>query len=356
MKINQISIEYKGRKTYDGENVNLNGTSTIDISHPAYIISIPSSITDMGNGGTYTLDIKTEDSWAITQKPEWATITPMSGKGNGNVQIEIPRNNNAERSGELIIYNLRGTAANIYIRQLGTEPVQPNNEIWYRMTTEGEHYEYSDSILTSDKPDKVAPHYAAYNTVFKDYFYSTNYAAFNDNGTITSSSYNSNTGYAVWTLTNPATRVAPDSFRNCRNLKEIYLPDSVTEIGEFAFGDTTTGVTANGLEKIVMSDNVTTIGAGAFQRCRLTSIRMPSSLTEISNAVLKDCYYLTTIDNVPATITEIGRNAFYGCEKLLTINYNGTMAQWQNISKGTTWNFRVPSYCIVHCSDGDVRI
>ena len=44
---------------------------------------------------------------------------------------------------------------------------------------------------------------------------------------------------------------------------------------------------------------------------------------------------------------------FHGCSELADIYYDGTMAQWNDITKGTSWNLETPDYT-VHCLDGDL--
>ena len=43
--------------------------------------------------------------------------------------------------------------------------------------------------------------------------------------------------------------------------------------------------------------------------------------------------------------------AFSRCTDLTDITFQGTMQQWNNISKGTDWNYNTGSYTIT-CTDG----
>ena len=59
-------------------------------------------------------------------------------------------------------------------------------------------------------------------------------------------------------------------------MSNIVIPDSVTNIGEGAFGD------CSSLTNIVISDSVTDIGELAFIMCSsLTNIVIPDSVTDI---------------------------------------------------------------------------
>lgn len=74
------------------------------------------------------------------------------------------------------------------------------------------------------------------------------------------------------------------------NVRKIVMPDTVTYIGECAFGDYNDSVP---LEEIVLSKNLKTIGPSAFSRCfELKSIDIPESVTEIENGAFSDCYSL----------------------------------------------------------------
>jgi hypothetical protein len=80
------------------------------------------------------------------------------------------------------------------------------------------------------------------------------------------------------------------------NIKKIVMPDTVTYIGEYAFGDYHSGVP---LEEIVLSKNLKSIGPCAF----------------------RGCYDLKSID-IPKSVTEIVHSAFYGCSSLENVSIN----------------------------------
>ena len=58
---------------------------------------------------------------------------------------------------------------------------------------------------------------------------------------------------------------------------------------------------------------------------------------------------------IPATITRIEDYAFYFCTKLNHIIFNGTVEQWNAISKGKDWNYEVPATKVI-CADGEVTL
>ena len=103
--------------------------------------------------------------------------------------------------------------------------------------------------------------------------------------------------------------------------KNTIIPNSVTKIGDFAFGACT------GLTSIVIPNSVTEIGHYAFYYCTgLTSIDIPNSVTEIGYGVFEDCPGLTSIvvesgnprydsrNNCNAIIETADNTLIYGCK------------------------------------------
>ena len=61
------------------------------------------------------------------------------------------------------------------------------------------------------------------------------------------------------------------------------------------------------------------IGEYTFYNCTsLTSVNIPSSVTEIRNSVFKGCTSLTSV-NIPSSVTEIGNSVFLNCKGLKSI-------------------------------------
>ena len=56
---------------------------------------------------------------------------------------------------------------------------------------------------------------------------------------------------------------------------------------------------------------------------------------------------------IPASVTCIEGDAFNGCNQLTEIHFQGTMNQWNSISKGAHWDAFTPSYTVI-CSDGSL--
>ena len=142
--------------------------------------------------------------------------------------------------------------------------------------------------------------------------------------------------------------IGEHAFSDCRYLKNITIPDSVTSIGEYAFSGCTD------LTSVTIPDSVTSIGKEAFSWCiDLTSITIPDSVVSIGKGAFSGCRGLTSItipfvgekmdgtgetsfahifaqifvEDVPGSLEEviitggkkIGEGAFSGCSGLTSI-------------------------------------
>jgi hypothetical protein len=122
--------------------------------------------------------------------------------------------------------------------------------------------------------------------------------------------------------------ISSQAFESCVNLKNVEIPNSVVFIKEYAF------CFCESLTSIEIPDSVEIIGQGSFAYCdQLVSV---------------------TIGN---NVKTIGMNAFGDCPDIKRIKYNGTMLEWEAISKGTGWvsHLVIPA-TYVECTDGTVNI
>lgn len=93
-------------------------------------------------------------------------------------------------------------------------------------------------------------------------------------------------------------------------IREIIIPSTVKKITDYLFSQCKT------LERVTMSEGITSIGAGSFQGCEnLVSVIIPEGIESIGSSSFLDCYRLANV-TIPNSVSFIGDKAFYNVELL----------------------------------------
>ena len=128
---------------------------------------------------------------------------------------------------------------------------------------------------------------------------------------IISNSYNNGRGLIV--CENEISTIGASAFNSCSNLQTIKLPDSTTVIDTDSFRN------CRSLTSVTIPDNVTEIGSYAFYLCSsLKSVTIGNSVTSIGNYAFRNCTSLTSV-TIPDSVTSIGHSAFNQCRSLTSV-------------------------------------
>lgn len=85
----------------------------------------------------------------------------------------------------------------------------------------------------------------------------------------------------------------------------------------------------------------------------IENIVVPDGVELIYDFAFNNCFGLTEI-TLPASIKRIKDNAFFMCNALKVIKFNGTKAEWDAINKDKRWRDDTEVLNTIRCSDGDI--
>lgn len=98
--------------------------------------------------------------------------------------------------------------------------------------------------------------------------------------------------------------IGPKAFQDCASLKEIFIPRTVQRILDRAFEG------CSSLKEVYLFDGVVTLNFFVFHNCSsLAKVRLPNRLVQIPEGFFKGCTSLTGVD-LPEGLKNIERQAF----------------------------------------------
>lgn len=146
------------------------------------------------------------------------------------------------------------------------------------------------------------------------------------------------------------------TFENCP-IQEIEIPEKVFDIGSRAFAGTR-------LQNVELPETIKVIGFEAFAQCSALRIVRLYKVTQtgednpefrdetvyLRDRVFVECGNLVSVQ-LPEKINSVPAQLFYGCTNLKQVVYDGTVAQWQALNKGSGIYFGCEYTVTVQCSD-----
>lgn len=137
---------------------------------------------------------------------------------------------------------------------------------------------------------------------------------------------------------------------NSDGIIDYYVLDAVSELPSHVtiLGDIN-GIEVKTVNKLYDQDNNFDYSSG------VQHVTIEEGVKTLGHNSLAYTESLSVVD-LPSTITQIDKNAFsrnFGDDKKqITINFNGTMQEWKNISKDSAWHNGLLSGTRVYCTDG----
>lgn len=120
------------------------------------------------------------------------------------------------------------------------------------------------------------------------------------------------------------TSIGEGAFYNCSSLQEMIIPQGIKSIESSAFEN------CSSLAKVVIPDSISSISSRTFYYCvTLRDVNIPSSVDVIESEAFYGCSSLHDL-TVPESITFVGRKAFAGIYDL-HVYYDGSEEQWNGI-------------------------
>ena len=327
-----------------GDSVTTIGESAFGFCYHLTSVTIPDSVTTIGDYAFSTcyklVEVINKSSLTITAGSSDNGYVARHAKEVHNGTTKIVNQNN------YLFYTYKDV--NYLIGYVGTETALTLPENYNGQNYEINQYAFCrcSSLTSVTIPDSV--------TTIGDeaFWYCSNLTSVAIGDSVTTigdeAFYNCSNLTSV-TIGDSVTTIGELAFYNCSNLTCVTIPESATTIGRSAFAN------CSSLTSVTLPNSVTTIGAYTFSDCSsLTSVTIGDTITTIGEGAFENCSNLKSV-TIPDSVITIGERAFSYCSKLTSITFEGTVAQWNSITKGSDWEYNVPATKVV-CSNGTVTL
>lgn len=131
------------------------------------------------------------------------------------------------------------------------------------------------------------------------------------------------------------TVIGTGAFKGCVNLVSVSIPEKVTNIKSSAFEG------CSQLESVVFPQNITELGGQSFKGCKALKTFTFPKVTSLADEILSGCDALVSV-TIPETVTAVASLVFAGCMKLAEIHVAASLPpdiwSWQpfqNVDKNT---------------------
>lgn len=125
--------------------------------------------------------------------------------------------------------------------------------------------------------------------------------------------------------------ICDGAFLDCRSLKGVSIPSTVTSIGDNPFCGCSSLQIVCGSPYYTTTDNLLISNSGKLISCLSNKehILIPNTVSTIGNSAFYRCKYLQSI-NIPNSVTTIGECAFHSCSSLQNISIPDTVTSIEN--------------------------
>ncbi len=115
----------------------------------------------------------------------------------------------------------------------------------------------------------------------------------------------------------PLKKIGQSCFAECKNMEgELIIPNSIEEIGEYAF------YKCDYITKVTILSKLNTLASGLFQECSdLKEVILNDNLAQIGRDAFYGCCSLPEI-HIPSSVSYLFEGAFQKCDSLKRIDYN----------------------------------